>query len=163
PALAASGIDVHEGLREGARSSAGQRPRRLRRCLVVAEVALALVLLVGGGLLLRSFTNVIRVDPGFRPDHVFTLRGALPTPNGPASDADYLRYRQFFEQATRRLQKLPGVSAAGAIDLLPLSGIFRDNIFEIEGSPTPPGAQPPDEELRWVTPGLFEALGIPIL
>jgi len=163
PALLVSRVDLHDALRAGARASAGRRPRQLRRALVVAEVALALVLLAGAGLLVRSFARVVHVDSGFRPDHALTLYIALPGPIGQDTDADRARYGRFFRQATERLRQLPGVDAAGAVDILPMSNEDSDNTFQIVDHPRPPDVAPPDEQMRFVTPGFFEALGIPLL
>jgi predicted permease len=163
PALAGSRVDLHDALRSGGRTSAGRRPRRLRQTLVVAEVALALILVTGAGLVTRSFANVIGVDPGFPTDHLLTLRVDLPTPNGPPTPADEARYLRFFTDAIARLRRLPGVAAAGAIDALPFAPWGTDNTVAIEDFPTPPGAQLPDHEIRVVMPGFFEALGAPLL
>src|SRR5262245_2880669 len=159
-------VDVHDALRAGARASAGARPRRLRRGLVVAEVALALVLMAGAGLLVRSFRRVIRVEPGFRPDQALTLNVAVPGPIGQEAnntDADRARYARFFREATERLRRLPGIDAAGAIDNLPMSNNDSDNTFQIVDHPRPSGLLPPDEQIRFVTPGYFEAMQIPLL
>src|SRR5262249_37126061 len=98
PALSASHVDVHESLRSGVRTSSGRHPRRLRRVLVVAEVALALVLLCGAGVLLRSFANVLRVEPGFRPDEVLSFRMSLSTPDAKQTAEDDARYARIFAE-----------------------------------------------------------------
>jgi predicted permease len=110
-------------------------------------------------LLLRSFGKVVGIDPGFKPEGAVTLNVSLP---GGFSD-DEQRYRTQFRSILQRLRELPGTTAAGGIDYAPLSGVPTDQTFEIEGHPVPVGAQPPDEENRTVTPGWFEAMGIPVL
>ena len=162
PALTASRVDLHGAMRGGAAVSDGRRPRRLRRALVVFDVALALVLLVGASLLLRSFTKVLAVDPGFRPEGALTLRMSLS--GGSMHDgSDEERQRTFYARAARELRAIPGVEAAGAISFLPLSGVDNDRLFEIEGRPTPSGAERPDAQIRITTPGYFEAVGMPLV
>jgi len=158
PALTTTQAKLHDALRGGS-ASAAPRPRRLRRALVAADVALALVLVSGAALLLRSFGNVVKIDPGFRPYGAVALNVSLP---GGFPD-DQQRQRAIFRSILQRFREVPGVTAAGGVDYAPLSGVPTDQPFEIEGRPVPPGAQPPDEENRTVTPGWFEAMGIPLL
>src|SRR5262249_47728844 len=94
PALHASRVDLNHALR--GRAAGGRRPRRLRRALVAAEVALALVLVASAGLVTKSFARVLAVDPGFPVDGLLTMRVTLPTPNGPDTDADHARYARFY-------------------------------------------------------------------
>jgi predicted permease len=163
PAFAGSRVSFHDALRAGGNATPGQRMRRLGRGLVVAEVALALILLSGSALLIRSFAHVLRVEPGFDVERVETFRVTRPTPNGPSSDADLQGYRRFFDAALDRLGHVPGVVAVGGINRLPLAGFLLDNIFEVEGAPTPPGSQRPDEELRTVLPGYFETMKMALI
>src|SRR5438270_4742064 len=158
PALVTTQAKLHDSLR-GGNASAAPRPRRLRRVLVAADVALALVLVSGAALLLRSFGNVVKIDPGFRPEGAVALNVTLP---GGFPDDDQ-RYRIAFRSVLQRLRELPGATAAGGVDYAPLSGVPTDQSFEIEGRPGPAGAQPPDEENRTVTPGWFEAMRISLL
>src|SRR5712671_5674763 len=158
PALTTTQARLQDALRGGS-ASAAPRPRRLRRALVAADVALALVLVSGAALLLRSFGNVVKIDPGFRPYGAVALNVSLP---GGFPD-DQQRQRTIFRSILQRLRELPGTTAAGGVDYAPLSGVPTDQPFEIEGHPVPVGAQPPDEENRTVTPGWFEAMGIPVL
>ncbi len=162
PALSASRVDVHAGLRDGARGASAARGR-LKRALVVAELALSLVLLIGAGLMLRSFVKLRDVDPGMQPEHVLTLRAALPGPKGEPSAADRARWVAWFARATARLGQLPGVRAAAAADILPLDGNDARYTFEIEGQPPRAAIDLPHEEVREVTPGYFEALGVPLV
>ncbi|MFL5378985.1 MAG: ABC transporter permease [Myxococcales bacterium] len=154
PALSASRVDLQGALRTSS-STAAPHARRLRRVLVAAGVGLALVLLAGASLLLRSFEKVIHVDSGFQPQGAVTLRVALPD----GKDADY---RAFYSRALTTLRGLAGISAAGAIDILPLAG-GRDRRFDIEGKPTPIGVQKVGAQIRTVMPGYFEAIGMRLL
>jgi predicted permease len=163
PALAGSRVSFHDALRAGGTATPGQRMRSLGRGLVVAEVALALILLSGAAFLIRSFAHVLRVEPGFDVERVETLRVTRPTPNGPSSEDDLQGYRQFFDTALERLAHLPGVVAVGGINRLPLAGFLLDNIFEVEGAPVPPGSPRPDEEIRTVLPGYFETMRMALI
>ncbi len=122
-------------------------------------MALALVLVSGAGLLLRSFGRVVAIDPGFQPEGAVALHVSLP---GGFGD-DEQRYRTVFRSVLQRLRDLPGTTAAGGVDYAPLSGVPTDQTFEIEGRLVPAGAQQPDEENRTVTPGWFEAMRISLL
>jgi predicted permease len=168
PALSAARSDLHQSLSGAGHASSAPRPRRLRRALVVAEVALALVLLAAGGVLLRSFSRVLSVSPGFRTEGVVAMRVALPpspisNPTPAQQAADDLRIRRFWTEALQRLRSLPGADSSGAVRYLPMSGIGNDQLFDVEGLDVPLGRTPPDEELRVVVPGFFETLGVPLL
>jgi putative ABC transport system permease protein len=162
PALAASRPDLHDALKEGSRGATGGRSR-LRRGLVTAEVALSLVLLVGAGLMGRSFLRLRQVDPGFRPDHALTLRVSLPVPDSAVTARDTDRFVDFFTRATARLRQLPGVLAAGAGNIVPLDGNMTDRLIDIEGYQPRDAADMPDAQNRQVTSGWFAALGMPLL
>jgi putative ABC transport system permease protein len=132
PALEASNINLSETLKEAGRSLGGNaRSRRLRSALVVAEVALALVLLVGAGLLIRSFQRLQAAGTGFNPENVLTLRVALP---GRRYNDDPKRIN-FFTEAVAKMRALPGVESAGAINFMPFAGPGAGTSFEIEGKP----------------------------
>jgi putative ABC transport system permease protein len=168
PALAAARTDLQGALRTTP-SSAAPRARRLRRALVVVGVALALVLLVSASVLLRSFSKVVDVDPGFDPRGAITLRLALPASASESlgvlplkADADRARYDRFYQRALQELREQPGTIAAGAIDFLPMTAM-TDRYFDIEGRPTPPGSQRFDEQIRRVTPGYFAAMGMRVV
>jgi putative ABC transport system permease protein len=161
PVIEASKLDLNEVLKEGGRRgavSAGQK--RLRSLIVVAEFALALVLLIGAGLLSRSFWRLQNVSPGFETENALTFQITLPW-------ASYTGSRQaaaFFQQAIDRISHLPGVKAAGAASILPLSGSNNDQGFVIEGRPLRDlNKDVGDEEFRVVTPGYFRTMGIPLL
>lgn len=160
PALHASSADPHEALKEGGRSSsAGPRARLLRSGLVVSQMAIALVLLSGSGLLVRSFLRLQSIDPGLLIDGVLTVR--LWTPD--ASYATGARQSQFYSEVLRRVRALPGVETAAATTDLPLSGTDSYLGFQIEGRPPAGPGDGPESGLHQVTPDYFRALGIPIL
>ena len=149
PALQASRIDLRKSLHESGRGGDGAVRERVRGWLVATEVALAAVLLSTAGLMVQSFLRVQAVRPGFRSDSVLAF-----DVNG--------RPSAFFQQLTARLEALPGVLAAGAISYLPLDGGENVGSFEVEGEPPVAPVDDPRAERRWVTPGYFAAMGIPI-
>ena len=160
PALDA-GRGVHyEILKEGGRTgSEGRLSQRLRRVFVAAEAALAVLLLAGSGLLLRSFVKLLAVDPGFRPEGVLTLQVSLP-------DAKYNKPEQsatFFRELVTRVQHLPGVQAAGAISLLPLVGQSNSGTTTVDTRAVPPEEASPEADWRVATPGFFQAMGISLI
>jgi predicted permease len=160
PAMQGSVPDLQRGLRESGRGvGASRRHRRLRESLVVAELSFALVLLVGAGLLTRSFLRLEQVRPGFQPEGLLTLRLSLPETRYPG----FLPRSRFYGELLSRLAADPRVSAAGAINGLPFSGYGGDRSFSIEGLATPPGGAGPDEQLRFVSPDYFRAAGMRLL
>jgi putative ABC transport system permease protein len=160
PALASGNPELTEALKEGGRgSTTGLRRNRLRNALVVAEVAMALVLLVGAGLLMKSFARLQNVDPGFDPRNVLTMEVALPTAKYPRGKP----VGDLFAEATRRIQALPGVEAVAFTSILPLSGTNSDSSFAIEGRNPFVEKVFPDEEIRAITPDYFRVLKAPLL
>ena len=160
PAFEASNVKLNDTLKEAGRSlSGGPRSRRLRGALVVAEIALALVLLAGAGLLARSFLRLQGVDTGFNARNVLTMRVTLP-------DARYdqdAKVINFFSQALERMRALPGVEAAGAINHTPFLGLGTQDGFSVEGRPKPAPGQPPYTTGICVTDlDFFSALQIPL-
>jgi putative ABC transport system permease protein len=154
PAVQASSLNPNQFLKEGARPGAGKANSRLRSLLIVIQVALALVLTIGSGLLTRSFLTLLNVNPGFEPTNVLTFELALsPKKRGPEAAA-------FYQQLTEKLDLLPGVDGAGAISALPLSGNEFTWTFFIEGQPSndPVGRV----DYRVVTPDFFRAVGVPL-
>ncbi|HTI65301.1 MAG TPA: ABC transporter permease, partial [Gemmatimonadaceae bacterium] len=135
PALHATRSDVQETLKEGGRggSSISHSSARVRNALVVAEVSLALVLLAGAGLMVRSFAALARVDLGFQAEHVLTARLSLPPRKYQTDTAIAL----FFQNADARIAAVPGVQAVGAINMMPLTGERSVSAFTIEGRPAP--------------------------
>ncbi|MET0397799.1 MAG: ABC transporter permease [Longimicrobiaceae bacterium] len=160
PALHASRGQVHASLKENGRSgTGGVRRRRFRSALVAGEVALAVVLLLGAGLLVRSLAALYGVDPGFRTGGVLTLRVSLPESGYP----DDARVVGAFREMLRRVGDVPGVDAAGAVTNLPLASTLGDLNFEMEGQPVPDGAVSPRADWQAVTPGYLRALGMQVL
>jgi len=160
PALQASRTDPKQGLQQGSRgATASRRQNRLRSALVVAEVSLACVLLIGAGLMLRTFLNLLHLDPGFREDHVLTATLSLPL----ARYQSGAQTVQFYKRLTADLEQLPGVQSAGAGSDLPWTG-YDENLggFTIEGKKPAPGAEFHARYHR-ATPGFFDAMGIPLL
>jgi putative ABC transport system permease protein len=146
-------------LKESGRGAATSRGgARLRGALVVVEMALAVMLLVGAGLLMRSFVRLQAVDPGFRPEQALTFDLTLP-------DARYEEDSKrvaFFDQLMPRLGALPGVRAKGAVMGLPLSGLQFDISFTIAGRPPVRPADEPSMEIRVASPDYFSTIGIPV-
>jgi putative ABC transport system permease protein len=161
PALSQSRPAVHLHLKQGMFGSTAGRGR-LRAALVVAEVALSLVLLIGSGLMVRSFIALQRLDPGFRPDHALMVRVSLPAGDR-ITRADQERFVGFFTRATARLRQLPGVTAAGGCTGVPLAGSRGDRLIDIENDHPRATGDRPHAQNRQATPGWFEALGIAIL
>ncbi|MFN2432593.1 MAG: ABC transporter permease [Gemmatimonadota bacterium] len=158
PALAATRANVQDALKEGGRAGTGRRTGAFRSALVVGELALALVLLAGAGLTARSFRELLQVEPGFSTEHVMAAELALPEGRYPEAS----KQLAFFEQLERQLAALPGVRAVGAISFLPLSGQRSATSIAIEGQPAPPAGEEPGGDMRAVTPGYFQAMGIPL-
>jgi predicted permease len=159
PALQVSVTDLHEMLKEGSRgSSAGHR--RLRNLLVISEVAGALVLLAGAGLMLRTIRNLGGVNPGFDPDHVLTFSVGLSPANTGSSD----RILQTFEQALDRIHSVPGVKSAAVSTLIPLTGRDNEIPFYVNGRPRPTSQGDMLWALLYATgPGYLKAMEIPLL
>src|SRR5947207_2856093 len=160
PGLASARSELTEALKEGGRSSTqGAGRNRLRNGLVIAEVALALLLLSGAGLLMKSFARLENVNPGFNPRNAVTFEISLPKiqyPNNPS-------IVRFNNEAQRRVAALPGVQAAGFSTILPLAGTNSDSSFAIEGQASSDRTPSPDEENRDVSPDYFRALQIPLI
>jgi len=160
PALQASRPDLNETLKEGGRGgTAGPGRHRFRSALAIGEIALALVLLVGAGLMLRSFRQLLAVDAGFRPDHLLTLEVALPETKYP----DAARQTAFLDETLLRLAALPGVDSAAAATTVPLSGGIISYSFRIDGGPDTPPSQRSSVRYDAVSAGFFRAMGIPLL
>ncbi|HEX8190085.1 MAG TPA: ABC transporter permease [Pyrinomonadaceae bacterium] len=161
PALQASKVDLNATLKEGGRSDghAGAGMRRLRSLLVVGEVALSLVLLVGAGLMMRSFLRLQQVDVGVNPDHVLTMTVPLPS----AKYRELERRSAIFQQLVGRVRALPGVREVGAVSNLPLSGSLWGRSLTVEGRPVLSVGEAPMINHCVVAPGYFRAMGIPLL
>jgi putative ABC transport system permease protein len=159
PALQMTRPDLAESLREGTRAGSGSsRSGRTRSALVVVETAVAVLLVVGAGLLVRSFARLTAVDPGFRPEGVLTLQVLLPDQN-----YDDPARVNFTGSVLDRLRALPGVTQAGMVSNLPMSGEESIEGLEIEGKPRPKPEDIAFADFRQATASYFEALGIPLL
>jgi putative ABC transport system permease protein len=160
PALQASKPDLNATLKEGGRGArVGGSSRIVRNLFVIAEVALSLVLLIGAGLMIKSFLRLQSVSPGFRTENILTLRLQLPR----------LKYQEdakrvaFYKQLEERLRQLPGVESVGAINFLQLAGQRSATSFIIVGRPEPPPGEKPVTDVRVVTPGYFDTMAIPLI
>jgi putative ABC transport system permease protein len=159
PALQASKPDLNQILKEGGRDSqASASGRRIRNALVVAEIAIALVLLVGAGLLLRAFIRLQNVSPGFNPSNLMTFNLQLPS----SKYRDWLQVSAFYSQLIDRLKALPGVQSADAAGFLPLESGWR-LAFTITGQPKAPDGEESIAQYRMITPDYFQTLGVPML
>jgi putative ABC transport system permease protein len=145
-------------LRDGARVADDRRGRRIRSSLVTAEVALALILLIGSGLLFNSFVRLMRVDPGFTSDNVLVAPFTLPSTRYATAESR----RAFFDALLARLDGAPGIANAGATSQLPLGGADNWMSFTIGGRPEPAPGNVPSAQFRVVTPDYFRTLGIPL-
>jgi putative ABC transport system permease protein len=160
PALAARDALVETMKEGGNQSTLGRGKYRMRSALIVAQVAVSFVLLIGAGLMLRSFVKLLQVDPGFQPENVLTMEVSL----------DFVKYgtndkqRAFFESLLDKIQAQSGVKSAAASMMIPLTtGMNMTGNFTIEGQPVAPGQEPPKGDFRIVSPTYFDALHIPIL
>ena len=160
PALQASRAELNESLKEGGRSGGeAARGRRVRNALVVAEVALALVLLAGAGLMIKSFMRLQEVNLGFNPERVLTMRVQLSGTNYRESP----RAVAFYEQLVERMEALPGVESAAAVGTVFLSSTPNSSWFSVEGRPAPPPNERLEVPIDPVTPNYFRAMGVPLL
>ncbi|HVF58076.1 MAG TPA: ABC transporter permease [Pyrinomonadaceae bacterium] len=162
PALEATRMNLNDALKEGGKGAGGQdsHSRRLRGALVVAEVALALMLLASAGLLIKSFVHLQKINTGFDTENILTMVVRLP-------DAKYKEDPQiaaFFSQAIERVRALPGVRDMGMVNFLPLyGGLGSATGFTIEGRPEPPPGEEPGTNVRVANAGYFGTMGIPLL
>ena len=158
PALQASRKRNFDVLKSG-RNTEGKRPKRLRNVLVICETAFSLLLVAGAGLLIRSFEQILKVDPGFRAENVLTMRISLP-------DATYSKpeqIRAFYTSLLERVQRLPGVQYAGATSGLPLSGQGGSGTTTIDTQSVAPENRTPEADRRTATPDYFKAMSIPLV
>ena len=158
PALQATKTDFNEALKDGGRTSGGFGRNRLRGALVVAEVAISLTLLIGAGLMIKSFYEMLRVEPGFKPESVLVLDVALPR----AKYEDETARVNFYTQAVERVAALPGVQQAGAVNILPLSRSNTDSAFSVVGRAAPEKGRDPQANFRVVSPNYLDTMGIPL-
>jgi putative ABC transport system permease protein len=160
PALESSKIDLHQVLKEGGRTSTtGSGSHRLRGLLVISEIALALVLLSGAGLMINSFMRLQKIDPGFDAQNVLTMQISLPRSRYPEAE----KQKAFFQQILQRAEALPAVTSASMTYPLPLSREYAIRTFTIEGLPIPDPKDRPDADYNMVSPGHFRTAGIRML
>jgi predicted permease len=159
PALRSSRVNLSESLKEGGRNSISGSQHRLRNVLVIAEIAMSLVLLIGAGLLIRSFVRVQQVDPGFVPQNVLSLRLSVVG----TSYVEEPRRQIFFQQLWERLRRLPGVESAGGVSVLPLSGGIGWGSITIEGYDAAAGQSAIQADQRIATVGYFETMKMPLI
>ena len=159
PAWRLSKPHAGEALNQAARASSDRDSNRFRGLLVISEVALSLTLLFGSGLFLRSLYRLLTVSPGFDPNHVLTMRVSLVG----QKFQEAKNVRQFFAQATERIQALPGVQAAGVVSEIPLGGDLDRYGLHVEGKMNANPEQDPNADRYCVSPGYRKAMGIPLL
>ena len=160
PSIDAARTAPREPLQEGATAARTGDSRGLaRRVLVVSEVAIALVLLIGAGLLIRSFQHLVAVDPGFRADHILTAWIQFPNARYQKDE----QKSQFFARLLDEVRAIPGVRSASADGFLPFAGIIAGTAVQVEGRPVLPVSQQPDVNVSLVEPDFFETLGIPLI
>jgi predicted permease len=157
PALQSSRINLTEALKDGQKGGGSTHNRRWLGGLVVTEVALALVLLTGAGLLIRSFRHVSETDPGFNSERLLTLSVPLPL----AGYETQQKQAQFYERALEKLNALPGVESAACVSRVPLVGLATV-IFTAQGNPMAPGTEP-NADYRTVSPSYFRTAGVPLI
>lgn len=160
PASQASNFNLNDTLKEGGRDSgASRRGNRIRNLLVIGEVAISFVLLIGAGLLINSFLHLRNLDPGFRADHLLTMKLVLPELKYP----DKQRRAPFYEEVLRRVGSLPGVESVAFAGNLPFT-YNGDSVFvSVEGRPDPAPDQQVDVVTRVVSPGYFSTMKIPLV
>ena len=165
PALQSTRPDVFASIREGARGSGySTKTNRLRSALIVSELALAVVLMIGAGLLLRSFVGLLRENPGFNPSGVVAASIWLPVPNDPKADpyAGIAPQAAFVRETLRRVRSIPGVELAGITSALPASGQANSAALSIEDQPVESSQDLRAEVIR-VSPGYFEVMQSPLI
>jgi putative ABC transport system permease protein len=158
PALQVTRSNINQSLQEGSRGGVGAQSHRLRGLLVVTQVALSLLLLIGAGLLIRSFANLRATKPGFDPSRAVVLELIMPKVKYPNPE----QHRQFFQRIIPQLSALPGVQVAGAAMPMPFSGNDSGSTFTVVGQPPVPEGRHPVASHLTVTPGYFSAMQIPL-
>jgi len=159
PAIQSSAIRLHDALNEGSRTGSGREGGRLRNVFVAFEVAIAIVLLIGAGLMTRSFLALQAIDPGWNPDGVVTLEVSVAGTRHAATGLRPPLYREILG----RLSAVPGVAAAGAINHIPLAGDVWGFPYSVEGRPAPLPGESPVATYRAVLPGYFSTMRLPLV
>ena len=154
PGAAAARTDLHDTLKQGGRGGTGLRSARLRNALVAAEVALAVLLVIGSGLLLRTLAHLQSIDPGFEPAHVLTMSTPLPRPRY----QDAVKREQFFQRVLDGVQAIPGVASAAYTSNLPFSETGNTSSYFVEGQHDPEREKMQDALLRTVSNGFLQTL-----
>jgi putative ABC transport system permease protein len=158
PALQSARLDLNEVLKEGGRNSAAGSSHRLRSALVMGEIALAVVLLVGAGLMMKSLLHLLQSNVGFKTQNLLTMTVVVPSAKYP----DASRLINFNDQLKDRIQALPGVTGAATVNILPLNP-GNTTRFNVEGDPIPPPGQEVECNIRNVNDTYFKTLGVPLL
>ena len=158
PALQLSRLDLNEALKEGGRNASANSSHRLRSAMVVTEIALAMVLLVGAGLMMKSLLRLLQTDVGFRTENLLTMGVVLP----PAKYMEPSQRINFNDELRARVQSLPGVSGAGTVNILPVSG-GNTTRFYVDGDPVPEPGKEIESNIRTVSDDYFKTLGVPLL
>jgi predicted permease len=159
PAMRATAANLQTALREGGRGNSDARGHRARAALVVGEVAVAVVLVVGAGLMARSFLGLLHVDLGFRPDHVLVVNFNI----GDRHQESQAQENGYYAEILDRVRALPGVVTAGAAKEIPFRGTGERVGFVPQGMAVAPGDEPPTAGMIHVSDGYFRALGVPVL
>jgi putative ABC transport system permease protein len=159
PAIQNSRSDLNSELKEGGRDAGGETRNRVRSLFIVSEIALSLMLLVAAGLLLKSFSQVRGVNPGFDANRVLAVRLSLPG----ARYANAASVKTFYDMIASRIIGLPGVEGVSAASALPLSGLIARTTFDIPGRAPASASEQPFAQHRWVGPGYFETMKIPVV
>ena len=158
PALQSSRLDLNEVLKEGGRSSAAGARQRLRSAMVVTEIAMAVVLLVGAGLMMKSLFRLLQTNVGFQTENVLTMSVVLPPSKYPEANQQI----NFNDQLRERVRSLPGVTGAGTVNILPLNG-GNTTRFYIDGDPIPQPGKEIESNIRTVSDDYFKTLGVPLI
>jgi putative ABC transport system permease protein len=159
PALQSSRLNLNESLKEGGRGADGSGRRRIRSALVVTEIAFSLMLLVGAGLMVKSFMKLQNVSPGFQTDHILTMHLTLPRARYDSNE----KINNYNRQLIERVSAVRGVEAAGLSISLPPDHLEVSDSFSIEGKPSPPGSSEPSFPIVLTSPEYFATLGVPLL
>ena len=158
PALQSSRLDLNDVLKEGGRNASATASHRLRSAMVVSEIALAVVLLVGAGLMMKSLFRLLQTNVGFKTENLLTMGVVLP----PAKYTEPNQLINFNDQIQERVRSLPGVSNAGAVDILPVNA-GNTTRFYVDGDPVPEPGKEIEANSRVVSDTYFQTLGVPLL
>lgn len=160
PALSAIKVNLVESLKQGGpRSGGGRSGNALRSALVLSEVAIAVILVISAGLLVRTFAHLLSVDPGFNPDHVLTFELSLPSTSYP----DNPHMVSFYDRVLQTLDQTPGIKAAGVVEAVPMEGATESTIIRIPEHPGIGGRAHPLVDYTIASPGYFRSIGTPLI